>query len=35
MQQRAALLGGALEAGPEPQRGFRVAVELPVAGAAG
>jgi signal transduction histidine kinase len=35
MQQRAALLGGQLEAGPESERGFRVSVELPLVGAAG
>lgn len=33
MQQRAALLGGHLVAGPELGRGFRVTVRLPLAGA--
>jgi signal transduction histidine kinase len=32
MQQRAALLGGELEAGPQADRGFRVSAELPLAG---
>src|SRR4051794_34709198 len=30
MQQRATMLGGELHAGPEPERGFRVSVQLPV-----
>jgi signal transduction histidine kinase len=34
MQQRAALLGGELSAGPAGKRGFRVAARLPVAGIA-
>lgn len=33
MRERAALLGGQLEAQPMPHRGFRVAVRLPLAGA--
>jgi signal transduction histidine kinase len=32
MQQRAALLGGYVEAGPRPDRGFVVTARLPVAG---
>jgi signal transduction histidine kinase len=32
MQQRASLLGGELEAGPDTTHGFRVAVELPLVG---
>jgi signal transduction histidine kinase len=32
MQQRAAMLGGELVAGPEAERGFRVSARLPVAG---
>jgi signal transduction histidine kinase len=32
MQQRAAMLGGELAAGPDPDRGFRVSAELPLAG---
>ncbi len=32
MQQRAAMLGGVLEVGPDADRGFRVSARLPVAG---
>jgi signal transduction histidine kinase len=32
MRERAALFGGRLDAGPLPQRGFRVAARLPLAG---
>lgn len=35
MQQRAGMLGGELEVGPEPERGFRVSVRLPVTGGTG
>jgi signal transduction histidine kinase len=34
MQQRAAMLGGELVAGPEEERGYRVTARLPAAGAA-
>ena len=34
MRQRAAMLGGDLEAGPEKDRGYKVSARLPVAGAA-
>jgi signal transduction histidine kinase len=34
MQERAAALGGRLDAGPRPGRGFRVRAELPLDGPA-